>query len=95
MESMGANSDDPARRYFHAARWYLPPMADEPEPDPTLACTYALLAVYAKLDTLIDAISAATGQEKSNPDASRDLRTILRTLGWQPPTGIREGLGHN
>jgi hypothetical protein len=92
---MGSNSDDPARRYFHAARWYLPPMAGEPEPDPTLACTYALLAVYAKLDALIDAISAGTGQAPPNPNASRDLSAILHTLGWQPPTGMREGRGHN
>ncbi len=92
---MGSNSDDPAQRYFHAARWYLPPMAGEPEPDPTLACTYALLAVYAKLDTLIDTMSAGPGQAQSNPDGSQDLGATLRTLGWQPPTEIPERLRHN
>lgn len=95
MECMRSNSDDPARRYFYAARWYLPPMAGEPEPDPTLACTYALLAVYAKLDTLIETMSTATGQAQPNPDAGTDPNALLRSLGWEPPHEIRKGLGHN
>jgi hypothetical protein len=86
--------DDPAERFFQAARWYLPPMACEPEPDPTLACTYALLAVYSKLDRLIEVMTANSGAS-TDPDASRDLNAMIRALGWEPPSRIRKAPGQN
>jgi hypothetical protein len=92
---MEPNRYDAGERFFQAARWYLPPMAAEPEPDPTLACTYALLAVYSKLDSLIAAMSANGGGAQTTADAAGDLSAMLRTLGWEPPRQMREGLGHN
>jgi hypothetical protein len=94
MEFMRSSPDDAASRYFHAARWYLPPMAGEPEPDPTLACTYALLAVYSKLDAIIEAM-ATNGTVPPDPDVGLDLNAMVRALGWEPPSEIRKGLGHN
>ena len=92
---MRSNPEDAGERFFQAARWYLPPMAGEPEPDPTLACTYALLAVYTKLDSLISAMSAAGGETPTTPDAARDLNAVLRTIGWEPPHQIHNGLANN
>jgi hypothetical protein len=92
---MEPNRYEPGERFFQAARWYLPPMAAEPEPDATLACTYALLAVYSKLDSLIAAMSANGGEPQTTSDAAGDLSAMLRTLGWEPPRKMREGLGHN
>jgi hypothetical protein len=94
-EVMRSDPHDSGERFFQAARWYLPPMAGEPEPDSTLACAYALLAVYTKLDRLIGAMSADGGEAPTTEDAARDLSAMLRTLGWQPPQQIGKGLGHN
>ncbi len=92
---MRRDADDPAERFLRAARWYLPPMAAEPEPDPTLACTYALLAVYAKLDALIERMSAGDGAEPAAAEVTRQLTAMVRTLGWEPPHGVGTGLGHH
>lgn len=92
---MRSNADDPSRRYLEAARWYLPPMGGEPEPDPTLACTYALLAVYTKLDALLNAMPTDTGGSAVEPDAGLDPVNLLRTLGVQPPAPLRKGFRHN
>jgi len=91
---MRSDPDDPSERYLQAARWYLPPMAGESEPDATLACTYVLLAVYAKLDRLIGALFAA-GDAPAAPDPGRELNGTVHALGWKPPREIRKGLGHN
>jgi hypothetical protein len=95
MSSMRSDAHDPGERFLQAARWYLPPMAAEPEPDPTLACTYALLAVYTKLDSLIAALSAGGGDAQPTRDTARQLGAMARTLGWEPPHEIRRGLGRN
>ena len=93
---MRANPDDPSRRYFEAARWYLPPMGGEPEPDPTLACTYALLALYAKLDALIEAMPADADPSRADSATTLDaLDRMLWTLGRGPARKLRKGLDYN
>ncbi len=91
---MRSDPDDLSERYFQAARWYLPSLSPEPEPDATLACTYALLAVYAKLDRLIGALSAAD-RKPADPAVGIDLNAMVRSLGWEPPGDLHKGLGHN
>jgi hypothetical protein len=91
---MRSDPHDAGERFFKAARWYLPPMAAEPEPDATLACAYALLAVYTKLDGLIAAMSAS-GEAQTAENPARDLNVMLRNLGWEPPHQIRKGPAHN
>ena len=93
---MRPNPDDPSQRYFEAARWYLPTMGAEPEPDPALACTYAMLAVYAKLDALIDAMSSNKDQPRADATTvADDLNGMLRTFGWPPARKVRKGPGYN
>lgn len=92
---MRPDPHDPGERFFQAARWYLPPMAAEPEPDPALACTYALLAVYTTLDRLIAALSATDGDAQTTARVAKDVNAMARTIGWEPPHEIRKGHGHN